>query len=282
MIFPHIQLTVIASVIIIVVDTPSLPTETGIYQVNTNVYEGPLDLLLELIEKAELDITRLALAQVTNQYLAYLNQMQDREPGEVSAFLVVAAKLLQIKSSALLPHQESGQISQQDDEEDPAEALARQLIIYRKFKEISKWLDARQEAGLHSYLRVAPVPYKFDAKIDLSDVTLKDLVEAAAAVLLGNNQKFQNISTVVSFPRITIRDRIRTILNLLHNGKPLVFGAIPRERSRIEHVVSFLAMLELIKRNIIHAYQDNLFGDILIETTGSLDDNQEMEDEFND
>lgn len=262
--------------------TSDISADSGFYRVNTNVYEGPLDLLLQLIEKAELDITSLALAQVTNQFLAYLDQMEDREPGEVSAFLVVAAKLLQIKSSALLPQQEFTEVSGQDEDEDPGEALARQLITYRKFKEISRWLDLRQEAGLHSYLRVAPVPYKVETKIDLSDLTLEDFIEAASEVLNLNKQNLQSINTVVSFPRITIRDRIRTILNLLQEGKQLIFGNIPRENSRIERVVSFLAMLELIKRNIVQAYQQSLFGDIVLETTGSWDESQDMEIEFKD
>src|SRR5512142_586785 len=97
--------------------------QTAAYQVTTPVYEGPLDLLLQLIERAELDITRLALAQVTDQYLAYLRGMEDRLAEEVSAFLVIAARLLQIKSEALLPRppvREAG-------EEDPGEALAQQL-----------------------------------------------------------------------------------------------------------------------------------------------------------
>ena len=109
-----------------------------------------------------------------------------------------------------------------------------------------------------------------------------DFIEAASAVLNLNEQKLQSINTVVSFPRITIRDRIRTILNLLQEGKQLIFGNIPRENSRIERVVSFLAMLELIKRNIVQAYQQSLFGDIVLETTGSWDESQDMEIEFKD
>src|SRR3970282_2140475 len=103
------------------------------YQVSTPVYEGPLDLLLELIERAELDITRLALAQVTDQYLEYLRVLQHHNAAEVSAFLVIAARLLQIKSAALLPRPPIDHLG--SDEEDPAEALARQLILSTRFTE---------------------------------------------------------------------------------------------------------------------------------------------------
>jgi segregation and condensation protein A len=107
--------------------------QVGDYKVATPVYEGPLDLLLQLIEHAELDITKLALALVTDQYLSRLRDLQERAAEEVSAFLVIAARLLQIKSEALLPRppvREAG-------EEDPGEALARQLLAYKRYKEIA-------------------------------------------------------------------------------------------------------------------------------------------------
>ncbi|HJS28904.1 MAG TPA: ScpA family protein, partial [Anaerolineales bacterium] len=99
------------------------------YKVSIPVYEGPLDLLLNLIEQAELDITRVALAQVTDQFLAYLQNLTIVSPEEISAFLVIAAKLVQIKSEALLPRPPA----RAEGEEDPAEALARQLRIYKRF-----------------------------------------------------------------------------------------------------------------------------------------------------
>jgi segregation and condensation protein A len=250
------------------------------YKVNTNVYEGPLDLLLELIEKAELDITRLALAQVTDQFLNYLKQIQDREPEELSAFLVVATKLLQIKSTALLPHPIADDF-QSPDEEDPGDALARQLIIYRKFKELATWLDMRQGAGLRSYLRVATVPYKYESKIDLSNITLEDLQEVARSMFL-NNCDLQSLDTVVSLPKITIRERIQTILFLLHETQQILFKNIPRNKTRTEIVISFLATLELIKQNILLAKQDTLFGDIRLEPLEQWDENQEIEIEFQD
>ena len=104
--------------------------QTEGYKINTEVYSGPLDLLLQLIEKAELDITRLSLAQVTDQYLEYMHHLETQDPAEVSAFLVIAAKLVQIKSAALLPRQT---IPSLQVEEDPGEALAR-APVYKKSK----------------------------------------------------------------------------------------------------------------------------------------------------
>jgi segregation and condensation protein A len=109
---------------------------------------------LSLIEKAELDITRLALAQVTDQYLSYIQQMDAVNAADISEFLVIAAKLIQIKSAALLPKPPVIE----PEEEDPAEALARQLIEYKKFKLASQFFAGREENGLRTYLHIARTP----------------------------------------------------------------------------------------------------------------------------
>ena len=121
----------LVSAIIRNVDFQIAGHQTEGYKISTEVYSGPLDLLLQLIEKAELDITRLALAQVTDQYLEYMHNLEEQDAAEVSAFLVIAAKLVQIKSSALLPR---SPVPSLEPEEDPGEMLARQLIIYKRFK----------------------------------------------------------------------------------------------------------------------------------------------------
>ncbi|RLC70356.1 MAG: chromosome segregation protein ScpA, partial [Chloroflexi bacterium] len=149
------------------------------YQVRLPVFEGPLDLLLHLIEREELDITSVSLAQVTDQYLTYLSLME-KPPAEVLAdFLVVAAKLLLIKSRALLP-QPPGSLS--TEEEDVGEDLARQLIEYRRFKRVAESLRRREEAGLRAYLRLAPPP-RLARPLDLEDVPLDDLVAAMRQAL---------------------------------------------------------------------------------------------------
>jgi len=249
------------------------------YRVSTTVYEGPLDLLLQLIENAELDITTLALAQVTDQYLAHLGNLQDRDPAEVSAFLVIAARLLQIKSAALLPrpvHIEPGAV-----EEDSGEALARQLILYRRFKQIAAYLNAREEAGLRTYLRVAPPEVKVEPKLDLTNISISDLVEAARN-LLFNHKDLQSLSTVVTLPRITIREKITTILSLMRTSRKTSFRMIMKTGNRLDIVVTFLAMLELIKRHIIEAQQPALFGEIELLPMTSLEDNLDEDSEFGD
>jgi segregation and condensation protein A len=251
--------------------------QTDGYTIDTEVYSGPLDLLLQLIEKAELDITRLALAQVTDQYLEYMHHLQVQDPAEVSAFLVIAAKLVQIKSAALLPRPI---IPELQTEEDPGEALARQLIIYKRFKELSKYLENREAAGFHTYLRLdTSANLQVPSRLDISEFTLQDLVQAARDVF-GNPNNLPPLSEVVSISRFTIRQKISTILDTLKRAGKLTFGSLLSDkRDRVEIVVTFLAMLELIKRHMVGAAQPALFGEIEIQSEGDLTalDDEELE-----
>ena len=245
------------------------------YQITTPVYEGPLDLLLQLIERAELDITRLALAQVTDQYLAYLRGLQERVAEDVSAFLVIAAKLLQIKSEALLPRPPVREVG----EEDPGEALARQLRAYKRFKEIGEILQQRENDGLRTYLRLAPPP-KVEGILDLSDYTLADLIAAARAAFIEADNR-ENLGTVVAAPRVTIREKISLIVQSIKTGGHTTFRRLlGMKRSRLDIVVTFLAMLELVKRHFVAAQQDQLFGDISIQPAEAWEDDTDFELEF--
>lgn len=245
------------------------------YQVATPIYEGPLDLLLTLIERAQLDITRLALAQITDQYLAHLRQLQDRAADEVSAFLVIASRLIQIKSEALLPRPPQ----REEGEEDPGEALARQLRLYRIFKQAAKYLTERESEGQRTYLRLAP-PARVEVQLDLSGVTLQDLT-AAARYVLSNLDERAELKTVVTPPVVTIRQKIGDIIRSIQERGQATFRFLLRSvHSRLEVVVTFLAMLELIKRRRIFAAQEALFGEIELKPAEDWDDQVEFELEF--
>jgi len=245
------------------------------YKVATPVYEGPLDLLLQLIERAELDITRLALAQVTNQYLQHLKALQDLAAEEVSAFLVIAAKLLQIKSEVLLPRPPV----REEGEEDPGEALARQLIAYKRFKLIAEGLGLREEVGLHTYLRLASPP-KVEGSVDLSGLGLDDLLEAARQIFARTDDR-PGLKTVVTPSPVTIRQKIKHItLMLRERGRATFRAMLGGTKTRIELVVTFLAMLELIKRHMIHANQEKLFGEIELEPAEAWNESEDFELEF--
>ncbi len=253
--------------------------QTEGYTISTEVYAGPLDLLLELIESAELDITRLALAQVTDQYLEYLHKLEDRNAAEVSAFLVIAARLVQIKSAALLPRPSLDLAGSTP--EDDGEALARQLILYKRFKELALYLDKQDAAGLHTYLRMAPPPkVNLPARIDLSGITLNDLIQAARDVFHSQHM-LAPLSQVVTMPRVTIREKITKLLETLRKAGQATFRSIlSPDSTRVEVVVTFLAMLELIKRRIVEARQEDLFGDIALQPQGDLSADVDTEIEF--
>ncbi len=232
------------------------------YEIRTEIYEGPLDLLLDLIVKSELDITHLALAAVTDQYLAHLEKLQQSSAVEVSGFLVVAAKLIQIKSEALLPRPPV----REEGEEDPAESLARQLKIYREVKMTAKWLQSREAEGMRTYIRLAPPPV-IDEELDLEGITIKNLVEYLKA-LYRFQEEAASITSVVTIPKVTIKNKIRDLLEKLGQQNHLSYrGMLPEHFDRVEAIVLFLAILELIKQQYATATQDSLFADINVEST---------------
>lgn len=249
--------------------------QTSGYTVRTAAYAGPLDLLLDLIERAELDITAVSLAAVTEQYLSYLHHLEETHADEISAFLVMAAKLVQIKSEALLPRPPV----RLPGEEDTGALLVEQLRLYKRFKEIANLLAERESKNLRTYLRLAPPP-KIEGKLDLSNITITDLIDAAREVYAKENEK-QALGTVISAPKVTIREKIDLISRKLGIAEHAHFRELLGENpSRIEIVVTFLALLELVKRYHVAARQDGLFGDIEIERMDDWNAEEEIEIEF--
>lgn len=252
------------------------PPKSGThYTISIPVFEGPLDLLLQLIERAELDITRVALVEVTGPFLEYVRQIQREKADEVSNFLVVAARLMQIKSEALLPRPPE----REPGEEDPSTELINQLILYKKFKEIAYLLRERDEKGLRTYLRIAPPP-KVEGKLQEDRYSLQDLMNAARHALRMLEEK-ESVDTVVRPPKITIKEKITEIRRKLKSAGNVSFTNLLGEGyTRVEVVVTFLALLELVRRYRIRAVQDNTFSDILIESLEAWDDNEDFDLDF--
>jgi segregation and condensation protein A len=251
-------------------------SSTNDYQVSTSVFEGPLDLLLELIERAELDITTIALAKVTDQFLAYLHQLSDLNVDEISGFLVIAARLVQIKSAALLPRPEN---IDEEPEEDPGEALVRQLKEYKKYKQVALLLANRESEGLRTYLRLATPVIQVQPIVDMGEFDLSDLFSAAQEIFKVNTGLLP-LDEVVTLPRITIREKIETILHSFQKQRSLSFSSLLKSRTKVEIVVTFLAVLELIKRNILEVVQANTFSDIDLYSNETELETGELEIEF--
>jgi segregation and condensation protein A len=229
------------------------------YRIQLPVFEGPLDLLLHLVEREELDITTIALAQVTDQYMAYLAEMEQRQAKDLADFLVVAAKLLLIKSLALLPRPPV----LAPEAEDVGTELVRQLQAYKRFKEIAALLHEREARGLHSYVRVAPPP-RIEPQLDLGDVTLHKLLAIVQEAL--DALPAPPVGEVVAPITVTIAGQMARIESQLAARREVSFREFLSEAiTRVEIIVTLLAVLELIKQNRARVRQEELFGEIIIE-----------------
>ncbi len=227
------------------------------YSVRLPVFEGPLDLLLQLIEREQLDITKVALASVTDQYLEYLGHLPQRSLSELAEFLVIAAKLLQIKSEALLPSPPA----REEGEEDPGDALARQLLLYRQFKQAAGQLESREQAGLRTYLRTVTEP-ALTPQLDLAGLGTEALLEAMQEALSAMGES-SSLEDDVEPPKIAIREKIEAVVAALEKRDTVTFQEIlSGATSRLDIVVSFLAVLQLITSNRVIARQERLFADI--------------------
>lgn len=242
------------------------------YQIETDIFEGPLDLLLDLIQKAELDITAVSLAKVTDQFLLYINHHKEISADNLSEFLIIAAKLIQIKSEALLPRPPL----RDDVEENLGEKLAQQLRLYRQIKETALWLNNRTDQQLRSFLRLSN-NYQVNVKLDMGDLTINDLVDSLESIYL-EEEEIKELGTVISIPRVTIRKKVQTIINLLTEEKTINFSKVLNgNNSRFNVIIVFLAVLELIKQEYITTNQLSLFSDIEIEATSKINLSNEFE-----
>jgi segregation and condensation protein A len=235
------------------------------YQIRLPVFEGPLDLLLHLIEREELDVTTVALAQVTDQYMAYLAELERRQVKELTDFLVIAAKLLLIKSLALLPRPPA----LSPGTEDVGDELVHQLQIYKRFKEIAALLHEREVQGLHGYVRIAPFP-RLEPQLDLGDVNAYDLLAAVQEAL--DALPAPPVGEVVTPITVTIADQIAHIEEQLARRRQVRFREVlSQSTTRVEIIVTLLALLELIKQDRVQVWQERPFGKIVIERQASAE-----------
>jgi segregation and condensation protein A len=241
------------------------------YSVKLDSFEGPLDLLLHLINRFEIDIYDIPVAKITDQYLSYVHAMKELQLDIASEYLVMAATLLQIKSRMLLPKQEDELLDEElqfdPDEEDPREDLMQRLLEYRKYKEVAKELQKCEEERSQVYTRPPQSlnDYKQEQKHTLSaNVTLYDML-GAFQKLLRRKKLSEPLTSTVQRQEIKLEYRMVEILDELrqNNGKKSFYSLFPyADRGHI--VVTFLAILELMKANEIDCEQNRNFEDITI------------------
>ena len=233
-----------------------------LYRVNLPVFEGPLDLLLHLIKKNEVEIVDIPIATITEQYLAYLEMMRDMSLDVAGEFLVMAATLTLIKSRMLLPPSED---EEDEEEADPRAALVQQLLEYQRYREAALELAERPLLQRDVFVREPAMDAAEDGGGELArlQVTVWELLEAFRAVL--KRARPEAVHEVVS-EAISLRDRVRTLLHALSVARSLEFESLFNDdTSRFEIIITFLATLELMKMGAVRAVQEERYGRIVIE-----------------
>jgi segregation and condensation protein A len=236
-----------------------MPSE---YKVKLEVFEGPLDLLLYLIKKDEVDIYDISIERITAQYLEFMDAFKTLDLDVAGEFVVMASNLIYIKSRSLLPV--SVQPPEEEaEEEDPRWELVRQLVEYKKFKDAAAHLGKREVAQENLFTRL-PESIEAVAERPLGEVSVFDLINAFNGVLKRITQK-EDLREIFE-ENYTVSDKIDLIMKITGSGVALRFTELfANAASRAEIVVTFLALLELIRLKQLRVAQDGAFGDIEVQ-----------------
>ncbi|MEX2081160.1 MAG: ScpA family protein [Dehalococcoidia bacterium] len=229
------------------------------HEVRLPAFEGPLDLLLHLIERDDLDITAISLVAVADQYLAAIHDGERFEPHALAEFVSIGAKLMYLKSCALLPRQ-AEEAAETLEEDEVGRELVDMLLEYRRYREVADLLGERQEAGMRLYPRLAPAP-PLPAGTGLDNVTAEALYTMMVEVLARTPA--ETPKAPIAREAITLSRRMGDFRERLRrHGRFSFRAAISECKSRIEVVVCFMAILELLKAGECDATQPDRWGDI--------------------
>jgi len=224
------------------------------YDIHLDAFEGPLDLLLHLIKKNDLEINEIKIADITAEYLSYLDLMKELNIDVAGEFLVMASTLMQIKSKSLLPS-DNGKDSEEDD---PFDQLKNRLLEYQKYKEVGKLLSYKINENSQIYYRPEPVISKQDFVLDATIFDLMSSFRDALTALPDNIKE-------IMYQEIPIENKIREILDILEGKQYVSFTEILKlQNTRLALIVCFMAVLELVKNKQIVAKQSELFSEIRI------------------
>ena len=236
-------------------------------RVQLEIFEGPLDLLLHLIKKNEVTITDIPIAAITEQYLATLELMQTLNLDVAGEFLVMAATLIHIKSRELLP----GGDEEPDEDEgvDPRAELVRRLLEYQRYKEAAAELEQREVLTRDVFVR-APAPAEETGPREFREVSVFELLGALKRVI---DRLPKDMAHEVTLEKITVREKMTMLLDKLRGETRVTFDSLFAEvKNRMEIVVTFLAMLELVKVRAIRIFQDEPGGEIAIQAAAGMEE----------
>jgi segregation and condensation protein A len=240
------------------------------YKVQLEVFEGPLDLLLYLIKKNEVDIYNIPIERITTQYMDYLNVMKMLDLTIAGEFIVMAATLMMIKSRMLLPVEERPELEVEED--DPRWELVRQLVEYKKFKDAATLLQDRAFCQENIFALGAQniMLNPEDESLVLQDISLFDLISAFREIL--SKARPEELSEI-SAHQFTVSDKITYVLGMVHRDRSVAFSNLFRpDAVKAEVICTFLAILELIRLRQIGISQDRHFDEIMIVGVDSLED----------
>lgn len=236
------------------------------YKVQLDIFEGPLDLLLYLIKKDEVDIQEISMARITRQYLDYIDTFRMLNIDLAAEFIVMAANLMYLKSRTMLPRHEQPP-DDEGEEDDPRWDLIRQLIEYKKFKDAASLLSQREVEQAERFA-IQPETVEPDPEpTPLAEVSIFDLIRAFQKVL-KRFEESQDFGDIID-DRFTVADKIEMLLTRLRTGEALRFDRLFDDATtKAEVIVTFLAVLELMKMNQFALRQSGVFGEIEIERRG--------------
>jgi segregation and condensation protein A len=242
------------------------------YRVRTEAFEGPFDLLLQLVAKHKVDIAGLSIAEIADQYLEHVERMQELDLDVASDFLLVAATLLELKAASLLPHEQPPEIDEFDEmsPEEARDLLVARLLAYKTFKNVAAELAARYESEARMHARAAGLEEPFARLMPdfLEGITLHGLA-VICADLVHKREVFLLEAEHVAAAPISLELHAEAIERIVRTRARTSFrDLVPADASVEEIVVTFLALLELYKRGVVRLEQDELFGDIGVVRTG--------------
>jgi len=239
-------------------------TFSGFRSFRLNEFEGPLDLLLFLIKKNEVNIYDIPIAQITEQFLDYLASVPELDLDELSEFHTEAATLLLIKSRMLLPVEISGI----DDDEDPRQELVERLIEYQKYKKLSNLMEEKEkEAEWVIERKRLQRPLPFDDEGLWERVDVWDLLKIFSSFTSGLSKE----RIIDLYEEVTVNEKIALLFEILEKRKEcLLTDLIVRSGSILDFVCAFLAILEVVKQRMVVIYQNRMFGDIIIRPSGGV------------
>ncbi len=236
------------------------------YNIHLNVYDGPLDLLCDLISKQKIDIKDISISEITSQYLAYIDMLNEMDLEVASEFIIMASKLVEIKSKYLLYKQHH-----EENEEDPRLELVGQLEEYKKFKEASLNLKENVHYTCDTFFR-AKEEMVVDNKIDLDEISIDAIRKILPIILktkvIENFDKNEDLDIIVKKRVVSSEEKMEDLRELMSKENEVSFVKLVGPYDKDETIATFLAILELIKEKLIVVVQNKFFDDILIVRRG--------------